>query len=154
MAKWSGKVFFPTSSQASRTMAQGKYPRLPFEAWKPRPQRVSIPNDRTRLEGVLVMLKYGLRVMPDSRLASFAIMLQDELNRNDRRWVPLDVTAVLAGKQQVDAERRRREALINDGDCLAAWFRPAKSTRSWTQADAKTLREEWAALLSEEKEDS
>lgn len=147
MAKWSGKVFFPTSSQASRSMAYGRYPTLPFDAWKPRPERLSI--DRARLDGVLVMLDYGLRVMSDSRLRSLAGVLQDELKRNEQRWVPLDVRSLERATQLIRQEKCRRQGLLNPAERLCHWFMPAPSMVTWTDQDADKLRSRWEDLATE-----
>ena len=144
MAKWSGKVFFPTSSQASRAMASGRYPSLPFEYWKPRPERQRIPEARSRLDGVLVMLAYGLRVMSDTRLASLAGVLQNELDRNKERWVQLDVSKIRNAASQIECEQRRRESLLNGFEKLQDRFLLAKSTIDWTREDAAALRDNWA----------
>ena len=151
MAKWSGKVFFPTSSQASRSMAYGRYPSLPFEAWKPRPERQRISIDRARLDGVLVMLDYGLRVMSDSRLSSLAGVLQDELDRNAQRWVPLDVRPFERAAQLIRQEQCRRHELLNPAERLRHWFMPTPTRTTWTQQDAEKLRTGWEDLLTEEE---
>lgn len=151
MAKWSGKVFFPTSSQASRSMAYGRYPSLPLETWKSRPEQKRIPLHRARLDGVLVMLEYGLRVMSDSRLSSLMGILQDELDRNKQRWQPVDIGPVQRGADQIRQEQLRRQALLNPAEKLQLWFMPKQSDIAWTQQDAEKLRNEWENLIVEKE---
>ena len=151
MAKWYGKVFFPTASQASRSMAYGYYPSPPFEVWKPRPERQRVPVNDARLDGILVMLEYGLRVMSDARHSSLVGILEDELDRNKQRWMPTDVRPVKRGADRIRQEQRRRQSLLNPAERLHHWFMPQQSGTPWTQQDAEKLRNEWEDLLSEEK---
>ena len=150
MAKWSGKVFFPTSSQASRSMAYGRFPTLPFEVWKPRPEQQQIPTGKVRADGILIMLEYGLSIMSDIRLRSFAAILQDELDRNEQRWIPLNVQHVQRGADLIKEEQDRRQALLNRSECLENWFIPRKPGVVWTQREADSLRNGWEVLLTEE----
>jgi hypothetical protein len=150
MAKWSGKVYFPTMGQASRAMAYGRAPALPLEAWKPKPERQRLQAEQRRLEGVLVMLAYGVRVMTDARLHSLRGVLQDELDRNAGRWIPRDVTAAQRGAEQIDQERRRRQAALNPASRLRGWV-PTGVTE-WTQDDADRLLRDWETLTTGEDE--
>lgn len=150
MAKWSGKVFFPTSSQANRSMAQGRYPRLPFDAWKPRPAQERVPVAAVRLDGVLTMIEYGLRVMTEARLRSLAGVLQDELDRNEKRWVPVDVGRIRCGRDLIEEEQCRRRARLNPAERLRNWMPAPPSGVSWSQEDAESLRSGWAVWATQE----
>lgn len=150
MAKWSGKVYFVTSSQGNRNMAQGRYPHLPFDSWKPRPERQRI-TAATRLDGVLIMLDYGLRMMSDVRLTYLVSVLQDELDRNERRWVQLNVEALQNAVAQIKQEQVRRQTLLNPSDQFKAWFTPLLSNAFWTPDDAKNLRSQWEVLITDEE---
>ncbi|MGM9319290.1 hypothetical protein [Deinococcus aquaticus] len=149
MAKWSGKVYFPTMGQASRAMAYGHSPALPFESWKPKPERQQLPT-KVRLDGVLVMLEYGVRVMTDARLHSLRGVLQDELDRNAGRWVPQDVKAVQRGVEQIALEQRRRQSILNPAAALQRWVNAPSSKTSWTQEDADRLRMDWENVVKDE----
>lgn len=151
MAKWSGKVFFPTASHANRSMAQGKYPRLPFDSWKPRHVQERMPVATVRLDGVLTMLEYGLRVMTEARLSSLAGVLQDELDRNEKRWVPVDVGRVQRGHDLIKVEQARRRARLNPAERLKNWMPAPPSGVSWSQEDAESLRSGWAVWVAQEE---
>ncbi|GGS05681.1 hypothetical protein GCM10008960_35220 [Deinococcus sedimenti] len=138
--------------QASRAMAYGRSPVLPFEVWKPKPERQRVPAAKVRLDGVLVMLEYGLRVMSDARLSSLGGVLRDELRRNGARWIPQDVKRVQRGAEQIELERRRREAALNDAAALKRWGHTSAAGAEWTQADADRLRAEWENVVSDEDE--
>ncbi|PTA66916.1 hypothetical protein [Deinococcus arcticus] len=150
MAKWSGKVFFPTMGQASRAMAYGRAPALPFEVWKPRPERQRVPVAKVRIEGVLVMLEYGVRVMTDARLSSLRGVLQDELERNAGRCIPQDCGAVQRGVERIKQEQRRRQSILNSSAALRRWALAPSSATNWTQEDAERLRSGWEAVVKDE----
>jgi hypothetical protein len=132
-------------------MASGRFPSLPFEAWKPRPERPRISGAKVRLDGVLIMLGYGLRVMSDVRLSSLAGILQNELDQNEQRWVPHDVQPVQRGLEQINQERGRRRALLNPAERLHHWFVTPKTSPSWTRQDADNLRGGWETLVTQEE---
>ena len=129
-------------------MAYGRSPALPFEIWKPKPERQRVPVAKIRLEGVLVMLGYGARVMTDARLSSLRGVLQDELDRNTRRWIPLDVGSVQRGIKEIEEEQARRQARLNPAESLYRWWSDPESGSSWTREDAQSLRSGWEALVS------
>ena len=131
-------------------MAQGRYPHLPFDSWKQRPERQRI-TAATRLDGVLIMLDYGLQMMSDVRLTYLVSVLQDELDRNERRWVQLNVEALQNAVAQIKQEQVRRQTLLNPSDQFNAWFTPLLSNAFWTPDDAKNLRSQWEVLITEEE---
>jgi len=94
------------------------------------------------------MLEYGLRVMSDVRLSSLAGVLQNELDRNERRWVQLDVKSVRGGIEQVKQEQGRRGELLNPAGQLHTWFTRPKASSCWTQQDAESLRNDWEQLVT------
>lgn len=152
MPKWSGRVFFPTSSAANRALAQGRYPRLPQEVWK-RPDRGPRRDPhKEQLDGILLTLKYGLRHMPDRHLKLLEALLQDAEERNRQRWVPLPMSGVTNALRAIEGEWHRRQTMLNAQSLLEQWPRdlhPHSSTR-WTAQDASTLEDHWAQFMEEQ----
>ena len=153
MSKWSGRVFFPTSSAGNRAMAQGRYPRLPLEVWK-RPDRGEPRRDPQleQLGDILVTLKYGLRHMSNRHLGLLEALLQDAEERHRKRWGPQPLDGVADGRRAIEGEWRRRQATLNAGALLAQWpesLDPRIPT-TWTAQDASTLEDGWAQFMDEE----
>lgn len=152
MPRWSGRVFFPTSSAANRALAQGQYPRLPLEVWK-RPERgPSRDLHREQLDGILVTLKYGLQHMPDGHLRLLEALLQDAGERNSMRWVPQPLNGVAEGLRSIEREWVRRQVMLNPEALLQRWpggLHPRAPT-AWTTEDASALERRWAQFMGEE----
>lgn len=104
-----------------------------------------------RLDGVLTMLEYGLRVMTEARLRSLAGVLQDELDRNGKRWVPVDVGRVQRGRDLIEEEQARRRARLNPAQRLRNWMPAAPSGVTWSQEDTESLRSGWAVWATPEE---
>ena len=153
MPKWSGRVFFATSSDWSRTTAGGRYPRLPQTGWKHLPRPGTDVLRKTPVDGLLLMLRYGLIHMPSSQLQVIQAMLRDAADRNRRRWVPIEDAAEMeTALKTVEQEWLRRQSLVNDAALVQRWTTPSTllTPEVWTAEDAQKLEDRWAGFLEEE----
>lgn len=151
MPKWSGRVFFPTSSAANRALAQGRYPRLPLEAYKRPDWGPRRDPHKEQLDGILLTLKYGLRHMPDRHLKLLEALLQDAEERNRQRWVPLPLGDVADSLRAIEGEWHRRQAMFNPQALLQQWpggLHPP--TTRWTAQDGSALEDCWARFMKEQ----
>ncbi|PYE54075.1 hypothetical protein [Deinococcus yavapaiensis] len=155
MAKWSGKVFFPTASQANRALAYGIYPRASWHTDMSRPPDGK-PRENPqlrRLDGVFLALDYGLYRLSDERLRALEAELRDTSERNVKRLVPLRPSEVIDALQRVRDERRRRRAPSNGERHLSRLPSALKPGGTWTPRDAAALTTRWAAFAREFEEE-
>jgi hypothetical protein len=134
--------------------ASGRYPRLPESGWKHLPRPGTDVLRHTHVDGLVLMLGYGLTYMPSVQLQVIESMLKDAADRYRRRWnrVPGGETDIEAALKTVEREWLRRRSLVNDGALLQRWTAASGTSTpdAWTAEDARTLETRWASFLEEE----
>lgn len=116
MAKWSGKVFFPTASQGNRALAYGHYTPA-NTTWRasskltspPRQERKILDRQVERIQSLLLALQYGLFRLTLERLEQYQAELQQEHTRNQKRSMPIKPLEIQQALKHIQLEKTRRQ---------------------------------------------